>query len=642
MRQRAFESQRLLGWLLPAMVLSQGLQLLRVFIPSLAWYLRDTQGLASLSLLPYAFGTFLVGYAAVWVWRALGSPRALWLTGGGVALIRLAEQVSRSPAADLWLSLAGVAAFLLFLPVFLGHLRATADDPALRLSFGVVLGLGLDIALRGLFGTLDLSWVPGLLALSMAALQAGLTVWALRREPQPAPEALSEASWLRALPLLGIGPYLLLQLLSFQSQGWLETSADLNPPLGFVLVMLGNLLAAAGVAWGLARPATRHPLLAVAVGLYLVFTALPQEQPPGGAILGLLLGQLLMGWGWAVLSIAASTASRKGLGRTTVALASGMLLFLVLAFGYYLALDVALPFSRHLVPPAAAGLLGITLLLASLSARESGRPGWLDLTGLGAAAGLALVPLAMWVVQPPAPRPEPPGGLPVKVMTYNLHSGFSSAGRLDPEAIAQVIQASGADIVALQEVSRVRLLDGEADLVVWLSRRLGMPILFHGTEEPIWGNALLSRFPVLESGWGDLPREGTLIGRGYLWASIQVGGPAPLLLIATHLHHVESEGRVREAQVASLLAFWAGRSYSVLLGDLNALRDSLEMQRLAEAGLIDSWGQAGGGPGLTWPARDPYQRIDWIWHTADLSTLQVAVIDSLASDHRPVLVTLGE
>src|SRR3972149_4346104 len=124
MRQRAFESQRLLGWLLPAMVLSQGLQLLRVFIPRLAWYLRDTQGLSSLNLLPYAFGTFLAGYAAAWLWRRLGSSRALWLTGGGVALIRLAEQVSRSPAADLWLSLAGVAAFLLFLPVFPGQLRA--------------------------------------------------------------------------------------------------------------------------------------------------------------------------------------------------------------------------------------------------------------------------------------------------------------------------------------------------------------------------------------------------------------------------------------------------------------------------------------------------------------------------------------
>src|SRR3990172_2901096 len=87
MRQRAFESQRLLGWLLPAMVLSQGLQLLRVFIPSLAWYLRDTVGLSSLRLLPYAFGTFLVGYTAVWVRRGPGASRALWLTGGGGGVV---------------------------------------------------------------------------------------------------------------------------------------------------------------------------------------------------------------------------------------------------------------------------------------------------------------------------------------------------------------------------------------------------------------------------------------------------------------------------------------------------------------------------------------------------------------------------
>jgi endonuclease/exonuclease/phosphatase family metal-dependent hydrolase len=642
MRLRPLEARRLLGWLLPAMVLSQGLQLLRIFIPSLAWYLRDTEGLSSLSLIPYAFGTFAIGYAAALVWRLLGPQRALWLTACGVAAIRLAEQLSTSPAIDLWLSLAGVAAFLLFLPVFHGHVRATADDPPLRLAFGVTLGLAFDIALRGLFGTLDLSWISGPLPLAVAVLELGLTLWALRREPAPVPQALSEVEWRRALPLLAMGPYLLLQLLSYQSQGWLEATAELAPPLGFVFVMLGNLLAVSGVAWGLARPSTHRSLLAAAAGVYLTLVALPQQGPPGGAVLGVLLGQLLMGWGWAVIATAAGEASGKGLGRTTAVTASGMLLFLLLAFGYYVAMDIPLPFSRHLIPPAAAGLLGILLVLASLAAREAHRAGWLDLTGVAAATALALVPLVMWAAQRPAPQPEPPRGLPVRVMTYNIHSGFSSAGRLDPEAIARLIEASGADIVALQEVSRVRLLDGEADLVTWLSRRLDMPILFRGTEEPIWGNALLSRFPVLETGWGDLPRQNTLIGRGYLWARIDVGGPQPLLFIVTHLHHVETEGRVREAQVASLLAFWAGRSYTVLLGDLNAEPDSLEMQQLAEAGLVDSWGQAGGSPGFTYPARDPFQRIDWIWHTLDLRAQSAEVIPSLASDHLPVLASLGE
>jgi len=46
------------------------------------------------------------------------------------------------------------------------------------------------------------------------------------------------------------------------------------------------------------------------------------------------------------------------------------------------------------------------------------------------------------------------------------------------------------------------------------------------------------------------------------------------------------------------------------------------------------------GEGLSWPAADPFERIDWIWHTPDLAALEAETIDSTASDHRPVVVTL--
>jgi endonuclease/exonuclease/phosphatase (EEP) superfamily protein YafD len=39
-------------------------------------------------------------------------------------------------------------------------------------------------------------------------------------------------------------------------------------------------------------------------------------------------------------------------------------------------------------------------------------------------------------------------------------------------------------------------------------------------------------------------------------------------------------------------------------------------------------------------SRDPYQRIDWIWHTEDLTTVEVEVLQTQASDHLPVLATL--
>jgi endonuclease/exonuclease/phosphatase family metal-dependent hydrolase len=225
-------------------------------------------------------------------------------------------------------------------------------------------------------------------------------------------------------------------------------------------------------------------------------------------------------------------------------------------------------------------------------------------------------------------------------MTFNIHSGFGSAGRHDPEAIAKAIEDSGADVVAIQEVSRVRLLDGGTDLAGWLSRRLGMPFLFHGEEEPIWGNAILSRYPILEHGQGALPEGGALITRGFLWAEIDLGGETPLFLIATHLHHIEADHNVRLEQVPVLLDLWGGRPLTVLLGDLNAKPEWEEMQLIYDAGLIDSWAETGGGDGFTWPATGADKRIDWIWHTADSVVIRAEVIQTLASDHLPVLAVI--
>jgi endonuclease/exonuclease/phosphatase family metal-dependent hydrolase len=42
----------------------------------------------------------------------------------------------------------------------------------------------------------------------------------------------------------------------------------------------------------------------------------------------------------------------------------------------------------------------------------------------------------------------------VRVLTYNLHFGFDVRGWSDLEAAARAIEATGADVVGLQEVSR--------------------------------------------------------------------------------------------------------------------------------------------------------------------------------------------
>ncbi len=639
---RGFVDRRvLLGYLLPSLVVTAGLQTLRIFFPSLAWYLKDTVGLPSTSLAVYALITFMVGFLAAVIWRLLGPRRSLWVTAGGVALVRLAEQLVVSPPVELWLSLAGTALFALFLPVWFGHLRAQRGlEAGPRWAFGLWLGLSLDTAIKGANGTLDLNWSPGVWATGATILLVLLIFWGLRREPFSAGRPVSENGWKDALALFGLGPFLLIQALIFQNLGWTAEVAGLQAQLAFLMVMIGNLLGILGAIWGFSRPYTFRYLLAFVVLAYLGI-AISSAGQPGPAFLAILgSGQFLMGWAWSVIASLNSSGDRPGLIPTTVSLGVGMVLFVLLAFVYYASMDISLGIARESVPPAAGILFGLAVVWGISQVQRQGRTPWVDRTALTCGLALLVFPLASMIALGAAPATHAPAGSPLTVMTYNIHSAYSAAGRQDPEEIAQAIEASGADIVSLNEVSRGWLIDGSTDLVFWLSRRLDMPILFKGTADPVWGNAILTRDPVLQSGSGSLPLSHTLIARGYLWARVDVGSSEPLLVIATHLHQIEADHDVRLLQVPVLVDFWNQRPYSLVMGDMNAQPGDAEMALYSQAGLVDSWGQAGQGDGLTFSSTDPYERIDWIWHTPDIRTTSADVPATTASDHKPVVAAL--
>jgi endonuclease/exonuclease/phosphatase family metal-dependent hydrolase len=630
-----------LGYILPALVITAGLQTLRVFFPSLAWYLKDTVGLPSTSLAIYALLTFLVGFLAAVLWRLLGPRRSLWLTAGGVALVRLAEQLVSSPPVDLWLSLIGTALFALFLPVWFGHLRAQRGlEAGPRWAFGLWLGLSLDTAIKGANGTLDLSWTPGLWTTGTTILLVALIFWSLRREPFSAGRPVSENGWGDALALFGLGPFLLIQALIFQNLGWTAEVAGLQAQLAFLMVMIGNLLAILGAIWGFSRPYTFRYLLAFVVLAYLGIAISSADQPGAAFLVILGIGQFLMGWAWSVIASLNSSGDRPGLTPTTVSLGVGLLFFVLLAFVYYASMDINLGIPRDAIPPLSGVLFGLAVVWGISRVQQQGRTPWADRTALTCGIALLALPLATMIALGGAPATHAPTGSPVTVMTYNIHSAYSAAGRQDPEAIAQAIEASGADIVTLNEVSRGWLIDGSTDLVFWLSRRLDMPILFKGTEDPVWGNAILTRDPVLQTGSGPLPLSHTLIARGYLWARVDVGGPEPLLVITTHLHQLEAEHDVRLLQVPVLVDLWGERPFSLVMGDMNSQPGDPEMDLFSQAGLVDSWQQAGEGDGLTFSSTNPFERIDWIWHTPDMRAVSAEVPATTASDHRPAVTTL--
>jgi len=326
----------------------------------------------------------------------------------------------------------------------------------------------------------------------------------------------------------------------------------------------------------------------------------------------------------------------------------------LLVLVYYAAYDVVLPAGNGYLPALAATLLGLAAALA-MRGRPRGRPtarrpAWRDLAPVGLGVALLLAPALFWVTAPD-PVAAALGGAgparPVRVMSYNLHFGFDVAGWSDLEATARAIEATGAEVVGLQEVSRGWYVNGSTDMLAWLQRRLRMPYArFAGASDPIWGNAVLSRYPIVAGQVLRLPREGVPLRRSALRVEVDLGAGRRLRVVVTHLHHLEGPAgaRVRLAQVPRLLEAVAGRPATVLMGDLNAEPGSAEVALLRRAGLTDAFTAGGGGPAdeLTWPSDRPDRRIDYIWLSGDLAASGFVATTSTASDHRGIAVTVRQ
>ena len=112
-------------------------------------------------------------------------------------------------------------------------------------------------------------------------------------------------------------------------------------------------------------------------------------------------------------------------------------------------------------------------------------------------------------------------------------------GYLAIEEQAKAIEEQRPDVIALQEVSRGRVIDGSFDMLVWLSRRLDMPYIWGPTADSVWGNTILSRYPVANARNLPMPNNSQLrMKRDFITIQLEVGDGRPLTIIATHLHHI--------------------------------------------------------------------------------------------------------
>lgn len=546
--------------------------------------------------------------------------RASLLASAIVAALARVPLTINSPTVRLWSSIPIIAAAGMYTATLLRQhprlfptalLLAFAGDQFLRAA-----GSTYDVGLRGW-------WLPAQVVLSLTASAVSWLAFSRSEGRSPAREGIT------ILGGLAIGALLFLEtsLLGFPNAlaRWTGVPYAVVAPL-LMLVTLLPLMPGARQGRQQMFSGRWSAVVWAVVALFSIATANDE--------LGILyILSLVLFVQYPLLVALFCVITKHERDRTGLALGLGMLIFLLLSFA--LAFAFTYPYTIPAFRQAGRYVFMAAAVLAYIPAlrpaapwpkdRSAGRERW---RWLPVAAAVLLTAVFAW---PPRFTPKETG--PIRVATYNIHYGYNTTWQVSLEEQARTIEGSGADIVMLQEVDACRITSYGTDDGLWLARRLGMREVYGPALEGLSGIALLTRFPITEADTQLLTSE--LEQTAIVHARVSVGGE-PLDAYGVWLG-LEPEERAR--QLDDALAIIGGISPVVLAGDFNATPDSPIYARVQATGSEDPFAVGGFQPDPTSPAIDPVHRIDYIW-ARGLEVRGAQVLDSLASDHRCVVVEL--
>jgi endonuclease/exonuclease/phosphatase family metal-dependent hydrolase len=273
----------------------------------------------------------------------------------------------------------------------------------------------------------------------------------------------------------------------------------------------------------------------------------------------------------------------------------------------------------------------------------------------------------------PRPGQATPGVL--KIGTYNIAHGRGLAegnwaGR-DREADLERLRAIGRllagqelDVVVLNEVDFGCTWSRGVNQAEVIAREAGFPYRAEGRNLDVqlpflafrFGNAVLSRFPIVEARAVDYPAYSRLEAlaagkkRGLL-CTLELPGGKRLRVLVVHLEHRSEATRSAAAEVIAHLAADGGAPL-IAAGDFNttppvyphAHRDAAgqtAFSRLLESGRFAAAVKDAPGPeDFTFSSDKPRMVIDWILVPAGWKIAGQRALDSRLSDHRAVVAEI--
>lgn len=228
----------------------------------------------------------------------------------------------------------------------------------------------------------------------------------------------------------------------------------------------------------------------------------------------------------------------------------------------------------------------------------------------------------MSLPQPPRTAAQATTVHAVRVLTVNVHKGFSAFNRryVLPE-LREAVRSQDADLVFLQEVlgshsrhasrhpgwSSAPQYEFLADSL-WPAYAYGRNAVYPDGEH---GNALLSKFSILHHENLDVSVTGSE-RRGLLHAVLEVPGRSPLHTVCAHLGLDERQRGKQLRLLCRLLESLPADAPVIVAGDFNDWRQRADAH-LAGSGLVEVFTQAHGRPARSFPARWPLLCLDRIY-----------------------------
>ncbi len=212
----------------------------------------------------------------------------------------------------------------------------------------------------------------------------------------------------------------------------------------------------------------------------------------------------------------------------------------------------------------------------------------------------------------------------LSVATYNIHKGFSHFNRrVVVHELRDRLRELNADIVFLQEVQGEHTRHAERyhnypeaaqhEFIaeeIWPHSAYGKNSVYEAGHH---GNAILSRFPILQSLNKDVSAH-RFESRGLLHCEIAIAEGETIHCLCAHFG-LFAKGR--RAQTAALIEYVRNEippdAPLIIAGDFNDWRNQMSRTLSSELGVYDVFHLHGGQPARSFPARLPLLRLDRIY-----------------------------